>query len=900
MALPPSSPDNRPWHAEPWQSAAKELETDVDAGLSEAEAAARLAQYGPNDLPRPKQPGLLSLYLNQFINPLIYLLAAAAVVSVIIGEASDALFIFAVLQVNALIGTYQEYRAQTSAQALDNLIRDHATVLRGGVAQMAEGRDLVPGDVVRLESGSHVPADMRLVQADSLLVDESLLTGESEPVVKDAAAAVAEQAMTGDRVTMLHAATVVVSGRALGIVTGTAIHTAIGKIAEQLAGRDAVPAPLVVRLERFTRMLGFVTVAAIALLAVAMVLKGAPVVEIFLVSVALAVAALPEGLPVAITVALSVGCHRMAANNVIVRSLPAVEGLGACTLIASDKTGTLTCNALTVKKVVVPGLGDFEVTGEGYNDDGSVTAASGAMTDADWHGLRRLAEAGALCNEAQLEHKDGKWEHFGDTVDVAFLALAAKAGLSRAGLLARLPQEAAIAYEPARRYGASFNRSEEGLQVFAKGAFEAILPLCRSADRAALTAQAEALAAQGYRVLAVAGGQVDGAVEDLNAIDHLEFLGFVGLIDPLRPESREAVARCRRSGIDVRMVTGDHPATALAIARDLGIAEGDHAVVTGLELQALADDPEAFARAVADASVFARVDPLQKLDIVKALRAQGHFVAVTGDGVNDAPALNAADIGVAMGAGGTDVARDTADLILTDDNFASIVNGVEQGRIAYDNVRKVVYLLVSTGAAEVALFFFAFMGDLPLPLYAVQLLWLNLVTQGLQHTALAFEGAEPGLLDRAPRPPNQPIFDRIMISQTVVSGLFMGAVAYLFFAWMLDQGWAETDARNALLLLLVLFENAHVFNCRSERRSAFQVPLAANWLVVGAVVVSQGAHILAMHLPGFSEVLRVQSVEFSTWLIVAVIAASVILVMELFKVVTAIVWPTGNNVKNQP
>ncbi|HBT40535.1 MAG TPA: ATPase [Rhodospirillaceae bacterium] len=884
-------PTPKAWHALPWDAAARALGSDPETGLSDQEAADRLRRYGPNDLPRPRPPGLLTLYLRQFINPLIYLLAAAAVVSVAIGEASDALFIFAVLQVNALIGTYQEYRAQKSALALDSLIRDRATVLRGGTVHTVDGRDLVPGDVIRLESGNHVPADLRLVQADALLVDESLLTGESQAVVKDAAATVAEQTMTGDRITMLHAATVVVSGRALGIVTETGTRTALGRIAEQLAGRDAAPPPLVVRLERFTRMLGVVVVVAIALLAVAMVLEGAPAVEIFLVAVALAVAALPEGLPVAITVALSVGCHRMAEKNVIVRSLPAVEGLGACTLIASDKTGTLTCNALTVKRVVIPGLGDFQVSGEGYNDNGAVANASGAMSDADWHGLRRLAEAAALCNEAELVRRDGHWHHLGDTVDVAFLALAAKAGLSRAGLLADLPQEAAIAYEPARRYGASFHRTTEGLRVYAKGAFEVILPFCRDVDREALTAQAEALAAEGFRVLAVAAGPASAPVEDLAGTADLEFLGFVGLIDPLRPESKDAVARCRRSGIDVRMVTGDHPSTALAIARDVGIAAADEAAVTGLDLKALADDPAGFARAVAAAPVFARVDPLQKLEIVKALRAQGHFVAVTGDGVNDAPALNAADIGVAMGAGGTDVARDTADLILTDDNFASIVNGVEQGRIAYDNVRKVVYLLVSTGAAEVALFFFAFLGGLPLPLYAVQLLWLNLVTQGLQHTALAFEKAEPGLLDRSPRPPNQPVFDRVMISETIVSGLFMGAVGYLFFAWMLDQGWAEHQARNALLLLLVLFENAHVFNCRSETRSIFRVPLSANWLLVGAVVISQGAHILAMHLPGFNSVLRVEAVDLETWLLVAVIAASVTLMMELFKVVQRMVYP---------
>ena len=887
----PETSRNDAWHALTWREAVRRLDSDAEAGLALDEVVRRLAAIGANELPRPAPTPLWCIYLNQFHNPLIYLLAAAAVVSATIGDAPDALFIFAVLQINALVGTYQEHQAQKSAIALDRLIQDRATVVRGGAALRIDGRDLVPGDLVKVEPGAHVPADLRLIQADALVVDESLFTGESAPVTKEADAAVAPEAVTGDRLTMLHAATVVTSGRGLGIVTATGTETAIGRIAAQLAKRELPPAPLVVRLERFTRMLGIVTVAAIAVLALAMILQGAAPIQIFLVAVALAVSALPEGLPVAITVALSVACHRMAKTNVIVRSLPAVEGLGACTLIASDKTGTLTCNELTVRRLSIPGHPAFLVSGEGYNDGGAITRDDGLMEDSDLAAVHRLAEAGALCNEAQLERQGARWTHFGDTVDIAFLALAAKAGLSHRPLLRRYPQVAAIPYEPARKYAATFNRVDDRLRVHAKGAVEVILPRCGGVDRAAVLSAAEAMAAEGFRVLAVAAGPVDQPVDDIAQLENLEFLGFAGLIDPLRPEAAESVARCRRLGIDVRMITGDHPETALAIARDLGIAAAGDTALTGAAMLALEGDPAALADVIARTPVFARVEPLQKLTIVQTLRACGHFVAVTGDGVNDAPALAAANIGVAMGRGGTDVARDAADLILTDDHFASIVRGVEQGRIAYANVRKVVYLLVSTGASEVALFFFAFLAGLPLPLFAVQLLWLNLVTECLQHTALAFEDAEPGLLNRPPRPPGQPLFDRVMISQNLVSGLYMGAVACLLFGWMLDQGWPEDQARNVLLLLMVLFENVQVFNCRSETRSGFRVPLNANWLIVGAVVFSQGVHILAMHLPVFAEVLEVQPVDPVTWAMLAALAASLILVMELYKLVQRAIWP---------
>jgi magnesium-transporting ATPase (P-type) len=612
-----------------------------------------------------------------------------------------------------------------------------------------------------------------------------------------------------------------------------------------------------------------------------------PAAEIFFVAVALAVSAIPEGLPVAITVALSVGSVRMARRHVVVRRLPAVEGLGACTVIASDKTGTLTCNELTIGRLWLPGIGDVTVEGRGYAPEGAVTREGGPLDAAGVDVLRRLAVAGALANEATLRYaRDGTLHHFGDTVDVAFLALAGKAGLERGELLERFPEIGAVPYESARQYAAAFNRDGERLFAHVKGAAERVLPMCDGVDREAVLAEAERLAAEGFRVLAVAAGRIARPITPERAdvaLGDLDFLGLAGLIDPLRPEVPDAVERCRKAGVEVRMVTGDHPVTALAIARQLGLADDPEHAIHGNELQNLSNDPAELDLAVAQAVVYARVEPVQKLTIVQSLQRSGHFVAVTGDGVNDAPALHAANIGVAMGLSGTDVARGAADLILTDDNFASIANGIEEGRVAYDNVRKVIYLLVSTGASEIILFFLAFAFDLPLPLFAAQLLWLNLVTNGIQHVALAFEKGEPGVLDQPPRPPTQPIFDRRMIEEVLVSGAFIGVVGFLFFHWALGRGWTEFEARNGMLLLMVCFENAHVFNCRSEWRSTLRVPFRANRFLFLAVIAAQSVHIGAMYVPGLSDVLRIAPVSLEAWLPVAGLALGLVAVMEIYK-----------------
>ncbi|MGE5169924.1 MAG: cation-translocating P-type ATPase [Rudaea sp.] len=869
-------------HALTADEAMRELATGP-AGLDAPEATARLRTFGRNALPRAKPPRLGVVFLRQFKSPLIYVLLAAALVSLLLRDWSDAAFILAVLLVNAAIGTYQEYSAERSADALRSLVSPRARVVRGGTAHDVDAELLVPGDVALLESGAKVPADLRLVTAHNFAVDESLLTGESLPLTKSADAVLESEVPLSERLTMVFAGSIVTSGRARGVVVATGTGTQLGRIATTVLERPAPKPPLIVRMERFTRVIAVgVAVAAVVVGAVALA-RGATVAEVFVLAVALAVSAIPEGLPVALTVALAVGMQRMARRNVIVRRLVAVEALGSCTLIASDKTGTLTVNQLTVRKIQFPGEPPWEVTGEGLDPRGTLVLPQGADRARHEAQLARMAHAAALANEGVLVERDGRFVGYGDTVDVALLAFARKAGVGeeRAARIDDIP------YESEQRFSASLNRCEDGDRVSVKGAVQSVLEMCVGVDADGIRAQEHALAGEGYRVLAIAQGPLalqPGESLSRERLRNLAFLGLVAMSDPPRPEARDAVAACRRAGITVAMLTGDHPVTALSVARDLGLAQDPAEVVTGADVaQASAEGDPALDALTASARVFARIEPQQKLAVVQSMQRNGHFVAVTGDGVNDAPALRAAQVGVAMGAAGTDVARETADLVLADDNFASIVAGVEEGRVAYANVRKVIFLLVSTGAAEIVLFALALAADLPLPLLAVQLLWLNLVTNGIQDVALAFEPAEGGELGRPPRSPRERIFDRLMIERVALSALIIGGLAFAAYQWLLIRGFAVDEARNATLLLMVLFENVQAFNSRSETLSVFQHNPMRNKLLFYGTLAAQLVHVGALYTPGLSDVLALQPVSFRTWIELLGVALVMLVAMEAHK-----------------
>ncbi|OAN65072.1 hypothetical protein A7X12_16290 [Sphingomonas sp. TDK1] len=816
--------------AEPWHSRTAGQCLDMlrsgHEGLDAAQAEARLLRTGPNILPQPAAASFGRLFARQFVNPLIYLLLAAGLVALLVGDEVDAAFILGVLLLNAAVGAVQEKKADSSAAALRKLIRDVARVRRDGQVTEIAAEKLIPGDVVEVEGGMNVPADLRLLDALGLSADESLLTGESVAVAKDAGAVIAVDTPVADRVTLLHAGTVVAQGRAHGVVVATGADTALGAIAGSLSRAADAPSPLTLRIAQLSRQIAIGVMLLIAAVSGLLLLRGTPVQEVFLLAVALAVSAIPEGLPIAVTVALSAASWRMARRNVIVRNLPAVEGLGACTLIATDKTGTLTMNRLTVERVW---LGDGrEYAPENWRSGPAVPA------------LVALARSAVLCNEAS-----GSGDTFtGDAVDVALLRFAGEAGIDVDAARTHEVCRARRPYEPALKFAAALIGADGSACLHVKGAAEVVLPMCDAPPQDALSAAAR-LAREGYRVLALASGP-SAAEADVADPQGLTLLGVVCLADPLRPEVPAAVAACRSAGVGVRMVTGDHPATALSIARRLGIADDGAIVVTGAELET--SGGAAGRERLKHATVLARFAPAQKLALVEALQAQGELVAVTGDGVNDAPALKAAHIGIAMGRGGTDVARGVADLVLADDNFASIVAGIEEGRVTQDNVRRIVMIMLATGFSEIAMFLLALLVGLPMPLTAVQLLWLNVVTNGLQDVTLGFERGAGDALSRRPRSPGSRLIDGRALRLMAPPALYMATAAILLFHWRLGAGDTVEVARNLVLFTTVLFQNVYVLCMRSETRPVTRIPLLSNpWLVAG-VAGALLLQILVQHL----------------------------------------------------
>ncbi|MEH6576121.1 MAG: HAD-IC family P-type ATPase [Amphritea sp.] len=857
------------------------------SGLSQSQAEALLAQHGANRLPEAKEDGLALIFLRQFKNPFIYVLLAAALVSWFLNQYVNSYFIFAVLLLNALIGSLQEYSAARAAKALKKMVPSFSTVIRDDRLQQIPNEQLVPSDLVELVAGDKVPADIRLLESQQLSCDESMLTGESLPQSKQSTHPVADNASLVERSDMLFAGTIVTRGRGRGIVEQTGSHTQIGQIASELGGGENVKPPLLQRMERFTLRVTYSVMLVIALLFMITFIRGDDLSQVFLMAVALAVSAIPEGLPAAITIALAIGMRRMARAGVIVRKLLAVEALGSCTLVASDKTGTLTLNEMTIHKLILPNGRQFSVSGKGKDIHGTVQTD----TESEQQDLQQLATAGALANQAELKQIDGEWLSHGDHVDIAFLILAVKLGLDPELLKNRYRQLDMIPYESENAYSASINLIGMHSVLLVKGSVERVLGMCSYSgknhplDRQLIIAQENELARQGYRVMALASRQLAqtyGKPED--ELYELDFLGMAGMVDPLRSEVPEAIQACKQANINVLMVTGDHPDTASAIAKQLNLTTAPQRAITGRELEnRLQQGAPEQRKITSEERVFARVEPKQKQLLVEQLIRQGEFVAVTGDGVNDAPALRHAHVGIAMGKRGTDVARESADLILTDDNFASIIEGIRQGRLVYANIRKVVFLLISTGAAEILLFILSVLFGLPLPLLPIQLLWLNLVTNGMQDIALAFEPAEGNELNKPPRSPQEAMFNRLMIERVLVNALVMGGIAFILFVQALQMGLNEIEARNLTLLLMVLFENIHVFNSRSETLSIFKQPFFGNPFLLLGMLSAQGIHIAAMHLPIISDILQVTPVSLQQWSTLLSYACSLILLDEVHK-----------------
>jgi magnesium-transporting ATPase (P-type) len=893
MTLLPQTHQSRDkaWHALSASEVEQRLHTDA-RGLSAAEAEARLFHFGPNQLEEEPPPSLLVVLLRQFRSPLIYLLLIATVVTVLLEEFIDAAVIGAVLALNALIGFIQERRAEGAVRALMQLIVPHARVVRDGQEWEIDSRDLVPGDVVLLEPGARIPADLRLVSTNALQVDESLLTGESLPVTKDPQP-IGEAAPLSDRHGMAFTGTVVTSGRGRGVAVATGAATELGAIAGMIREEEIPDTPLQQRMARFATVIG-IAIGISALVAfVSGVALGGTVDEMFLTAVALAVAAIPEGLPVVFTVTLALGVRRMARRNAIIRRLPAVETLGSTTVIGSDKTGTLTENRMTVQQIWTGGQ-TFTVSAGG----GNRLLADGEPVALDDHpGLHFTLLAGVLTNEAEAYHTHEGLHLTGDPTEAALLVSGMAGGFEPDEAREAFPTVAEIPFEPQRRYSASV-RSRRGTHtVFVKGAPERVAEMCTHmiddtdgstvpVDRDAVHDAARRLAADGLRVLGMAYRELPAPLPDAAEPPEpaeLVFAGLQGMMDPPRQGVRDAVATCREAGIRVVMITGDHAITARSIATSLGIGDEDAPVMTGTDLDRLSDDE--LRGAVMKVDVFARVSPEDKLRIVRALQDLDNVVAVTGDGVNDAPALKSAAIGVAMGRDGTDVAREASDMVLADDNFVSIAAAVEEGRITFDNVRKVTFFLVSTGAATIAAILVSVWARWPLLMLPAQLLWLNLVTNGLQDVALAFEPGEKGALKRPPRAIAEGVLSRLSWQRIAVAGFVMATGTLVLFRWELDRTGSLTQAQTVALTTMVIYMAFHVGNARSENQSVFQISPFSNRFLLIATISAVSIHIAALYLPPTQFVLRVEPIDLDAWIRIVPVATSIIIAMEALKFV---------------
>jgi len=858
----------------------KEFESSLN-GLSPSEVKRRIKIHGLNELPKEEKKTVWQIFFGAFNDPIIYVLIVAAILSFVVGEAIDAIAIFFIILVDAIVSTVQEFKAEKNSEALKNLIKFKTKVVRGNKHFEVDSSNIVPGDIIVIEPGCNVPADARILNCNNLTVDESILTGESIGVVKDDGLVESNEI---SKINMLYAGTSVLTGRALAIVTSTGINTEVGKIAKKVTDTEETKSPLTMRMEKFSKQISVIIVFIAIIIGVVLYQKDYGLMEIFLSVVALSVSAMPEGLPLAVTMALTIGSNKMSKRNVIVKKLNSVESLGSCTVIASDKTGTLTVNEQTAKKIVLSSGEMFDIEGNGYNDEGKAIP----LDNANIENAKYISILGLINNEGNLEKQKNKWKYFGDSIDVAFIALSKKLGTDNI----KYKKVFEVPYESEKKYSAYFYQKDDKVYCTAKGSLEVILSFCSHSyvngrkvklDKEAIIKQNEELASDGYRVIALCDGEVKSSDKySEKSINKLNFVGLVGFIDPVRKEAAEAIKKCKNAGIKVLMITGDHALTAYAIAKDLDIVKSDNEVVTGSELDKYIDNNEKFDKFISDKRVFARVTPIQKLKIVESLQRMGEFVAVTGDGVNDAPAIKAANIGVAMGSG-TDVAKDTAKMIVIDDNFASIVAGIEEGRNAYSNIRKISILLLSCGFAEVLFFVLSIAFNLPLPLVAIQLLWLNIVTDGLQDMALSFERETDTIMSEKPRSTKESLFEKELITQVLISGLFIGLIVFGLWSVLINGGMEVAHARGYILALMVFIQNIHVLNCRSEKKSVFKNNLLKNPFVLFTITGSIILQIIVMEVPILSKFLQTYNIPYGKLFALILVAIPILGVMELYK-----------------
>ncbi|MGQ9688724.1 MAG: cation-translocating P-type ATPase [Desulfobaccales bacterium] len=895
---------DRPYQALPSEEVLRLLNSCPE-GLTDNEAAARLARHGPNELARPKKNSPLGIFLRQFASLLMLILLAAIIISLFLQEILDAAVIVAILLACAVLGFIQEYRAEKAAQALAKLAAPTATVVREGREVTIPSREVVPGDVLVLHNGDRVAADGRLLESVNLKADEALLTGESIPMGKNAEAEVPPEAPVAEQASMVFGGTVITYGRGRAVVTATGRATQFGRIAQMLAEVETEKTPLERRMTTIGRVLAAVCLAAALGAMLLGIWRGEALWPMIIWGVSLAVAAVPEALPAVVTGALAIGTTRMARRHAIIKRLPAVETMGCTTVICTDKTGTLTKNEMTVRRLYLDGR-TVEVTGAGYEPQGEfLDEGRGEPWGREHPVLQQAARVCLLCNDASLKKIPQGWQVQGDPTEGSLLVLGLKAGLNREGLLKAYPRVAEIPFTSERKRMSTIHQGPEGLVMCLKGAPESLLPYCSRS----LTAEGEkplpenakediaraaaAMAARAFRVLGLAYRSLEWVPDLVPASEETElvWLGLVGMLDPARPEAKEAVRRCHEAGIRVIMVTGDHPDTARAIARDVGLLPENpvRGVLSGPEVDAMND--AALLGALQEVTVFARVTPEHKLRLVRLLKSQGEVVAMTGDGVNDAPALKQADIGVAMGITGTEVTKETAAMILADDNFASLVAAVEEGRAIFDNIKKYLIYLLSCNFSEVLTLSGAILLGLPLPLLALQILWVNLITDGLPALALGVDPKAPDIMQRPPRPPQEGAFTRPVTVLLVVISLYLTLILLSLFAYYVlynprrlpTPGQVLIQAQTMVFITLVLTEMVNAFNCRSDLHSLFTVGFFRNRVLVLSVLVSLGIMVIIIQWPPLSGLFHTRALARQDWLLAAALSLTILPVVEMTK-----------------